>query len=171
MTQHKNLEQTYDSFPIYMHFKYGLFVEIYFRFDIFCAALCPTRNNLIRGQGFFDNLSRGYYGHNKYAFRFSLHSLGRKEYLLKIGPTLKAWFETIWHILIILIDAYCIIVIVSSVHIVIHSQFSHSCLGEEKVIYDFCCHCHYIPIWGNPKPRAIISLRNKRFDKISLMES
>lgn len=120
---------------------------------------------------FFDNLSRGYYGHNKYAFRFSLHSLGRKEYLLKIGPTLKAWFETIWHILIILIDAYCIIVIVSSVHIAIHSQFSHSCLGEEKVIYDFCCHCHYIPIWGNPKPRAILSLRNKRFDKISLMES
>lgn len=97
MTQHKNLEQTYDSFPIYMYFKCGLFVEIYFRFDIFCAALWRTRNILIRGQGFFDNLSRGYYGHNKYAFRFSLHSLGRKEYLLKIGPTLNAWFETIWH--------------------------------------------------------------------------
>lgn len=61
----------------------------------YILALCQTRNILIRGQGFFDNLNRGYYGHNKYAFRSSLHSLGRKEYLLKIGPTLKARFETI----------------------------------------------------------------------------
>lgn len=56
----------------------------------FSALLFVQPEILIRGQGFFDNLSRGYYGHNKYAFRFSLHSLGRKEYLLKIGPTLKA---------------------------------------------------------------------------------